>query len=366
MIIYIIAAIFPLLVGYLFNTRVAIGFTEEMVETKKYKRLRWRWLFLAALPLFVLIAFRGSHMGADTSVYLKFFKQVQITPWNRLLAENDATYKFEPGFVVFEKLLTYVTKSEQVYQVIYSSIYFLATVFFANQLEKCNFSFLYFFATIGTYTFMFTGVRQCLAMSICLFSYYFIKKRKLIPFLLLMLLAFSFHKSAILFIITYFIYNRKISWGNSLIYAIFGGLAFIYIDIIQEWFNDSLDYDYAIEETGNGFIMFAIIVIVTMFSFLMILYYKKQTKESVGMLNIGVITLILWFLRLATRVAERPSYYFMFFSAAMLVYALDALSETKDELLYKFIVYSSFMLLFVYKFLTSFASLVPYTTFISV
>ena len=363
MIIYIIAAIFPLLVGYLFNTRVAIGFTEEMVETKKYRRRRWWWLFLAALPMFALIAFRAFHLGNDTFAYLKFFKWMVDTPWERIFIVNEEGPQFELGFVVFEKLLTYVTQSSQVYQVIYSSIYLLAVVFFANQLEKENFSFLFFFATMGTYTFMFTGVRQCLAMSICLFSYYFIKKRKFIPFFMLLLLAFTFHKSSILFIIAYFIYNRKISWINAFIYTAFGGLAFVYIDLIQEWFNDNLDYDYGVEETGNGLIMFVIIAVVTLFSFFMILYYEKQTKESVGLLNIGVISLILWLLRLATRVAERPSFYFMFFSAAMLGYALDAVSDKKDGLIYKFIVYSGFLLLFVYRLLTSQASLVPYVSF---
>lgn len=363
MIIYILVALFPLLVGRVFDTRVAVGATEEIVGTKKYQRLRWRWLMIAALPMFALIALRGRYMGADTSVYLKFFDEIINTPWNRILIVNDATYEFEPGFVIFEKLVSCITKSSEVYQVIYSSIYFLAVVSFANQLDKGSFSFLYFFATMGTYTFMFTGVRQCLAMSICLFSYSFIKKRKLIPFLLLLILAFTFHKSAILFIAAYFIYNRKIGWINTAIYAIFGGLAFVYIDVIQEWFNDNLDYDYGIESTGNGVMSFVIIALITAVSFFMILAFKKQTKESVGLLNVGVITLIMWILRLVTRVAERPSFYFMFFSAAMLCYALDAPNEIKEKRMVKFVAYCAFMLLFIYKFMTSFATLVPYTTF---
>jgi hypothetical protein len=194
-------------------------------------------------------------------------------------------------------------------------------------------------------------------------SFPLIKKRKLIPFLILLLLAFTFHKSAILFIAAYYIYNRKIGWGNTIIYAVFAVLACLYIDVIQEWFNDKLDYDYGVEETGNGFIFFALIAVVTAFSFFMILFYKKKTPESTGFLNIGVITLVMWMLRLATRVAERPSFYFMFFSAAMLCYALDAPPKSRDRIIYKVAVYSAFMLLFVYRFLTNFATMVPYVPF---
>ena len=363
MLLYILVALFPLAVGSFFDTRVSAGLSEEMMQTKKYRRRRWWWLLAAALPMFALVAFRSPYLGADTASYLKFFTKITNTPWSQIFIANDRGYQFEEGFVVFEKLMTVITKSPQVYQVIYTAIYLLSVVTFANQLEKCNFSFLYFFATMGIYTFMFTGVRQCLAMSICLLSYPFVKKRKFIPFLLLVVLAFYFHKSAILFLVTYFIYNRRLGWFNTIIYGAFAAIAFTYIEVIQEWFNETLDYEYGIEATGSGFIFFAVIVLVTAFSFFMLLHYKKQTKESVGLLNVGVITLVLWLLRLATRVAERPSFYFMFFSAAMLCYALDAPNKSGDKLIYRLVVYGAFMLLFIYRFLTNFASLVPYSTF---
>lgn len=364
MLLYILVALFPLLVGALFNARFpAEELSPDGTQAKKIVRYRWWWLLAAALPMIALVAFRAPQIGPDTGGYLKFFDQMTRTPWDQIFERNAATYEFEEGFVIFEKLLTYVTSDVRVYQAIYSSIYLLAIVTFANQLEKGPFSFLYFFATMGTYTFMFTGVRQCLAMSICLFSYYFIRKRKLIPFLLLVVLAFYFHKSAILFLVTYFIYNRRLGWFNTVIYGAFAGLAFVNIDTIQAWFNDTLDYEYGIEADNTGFIFFAIIVLVTAFSYFMILHYKKETRQSVGMLNVGGITLVLWFLRLATRVAERPSYYFMFFSAAMLCHALDAPKKNGDKLIYNLVIYGAFMLLFIYRFLTNFSSFVPYVSF---
>lgn len=363
MLIYVFVALFPLLVGTFYNAKIAAKASVNETNTIKYLRKRWAWLFLAALPMLALIALRGSDVGADTSGYLKFFNQMVDTPWRSIFIVNESEYQFEPGFVVFEKLITYVTQNAKVYQVIYSSVYLLAVVTFANQLEKANFSFLFFFATLGTYIFMFTGVRQCLAMSICLFSYKFIKEHKFIPFLLLLVLAFTFHKSAILFIAAYFIYKRKISWLNTLIYAAFGALAYVYIKAIQEWFNDVLDYDYGIEETGSGLIFLLVVTAITAFSYFTVLYYKKQTKESVGLLNIGVITVILWVLRLATRVAERPSFYFLFFTAAMLCYGLDAPDKGRDRIIYKVAVYSACMILFVYRFLSSFSYMIPYHSF---
>lgn len=363
MIIYVLVVLFPLFIGKIFDTRYASDITGENADTKKYRRKRWWFLFLAALPMFVLIAFRNSLIGADTSVYLKFFDQMVDTPWHMIFYINDLTYEFEPGFVLFEKILTLITHSPYVYQVIYSTIYFLSVVTFANEIEKEQFSFLFFFATLGNYIFMFTGVRQCIAISICLLSYKFVKERRLIPFLLLLVLAYTFHRSAILFLAVYFIYNRKINFINSAFYAAFGVIAYININLIQRWFNSVFKFDYDVELSEGGVIFLFIIICITAFSYFMVYYYKKQNFNTIGMLNVNVITLVLWIIRLATRVAERPSYYFLPFTAAALCYALAAPIKDKDKTVYKTVVYILCMVLFVYKLTTNFTSFIPYSTF---
>jgi hypothetical protein len=54
-------------------------------------------------------------------------------------------------------------------------------------------------------------VRQDLAVSFCLLSIAFINDKKIFPFLLLTLCASFFHKSAILWLISYYIYHKKFS-----------------------------------------------------------------------------------------------------------------------------------------------------------
>lgn len=363
MLLYILVAIIPLLVGALYDGKLERVATGDVISAKQNKRARWWWLLIAALPMFALIAFRGSQMGADTSTYLRYFREMTTIEWDRVLIVNDRGYQFEEGFVLFEKLITYVTQSDKVYQVIYTAVYMIAVVDFANQLERDHFLFLYFFSTLGIYTFMFTGVRQCLAMSICLFSYRFIKKRHFIPFLLLTLLAFTFHKSAILFLVAYFVYSRKINFGSIVIYGAIAAWAFLNVGAIQEWFNDTLEYDYGVEETGNGGVYFAVILVITVFSAITLLYNKKLTTESQGMLNVGFVALIFWFVRLATRVAERPSYYFMFFSMAMLAYGMDAIKDGKEKQVIKTAICVLCLALFIYRFSSNFASLVPYRSF---
>ena len=272
-------------------------------------------------------------------------------------------FRLEEGFLIFTNFIsTFITKSPLVYQIIYTLIYLAGTWSFACELEEDDaFLFSFFFATLGLFTFMFTAVRQCIAISICLISYRYVKKRQLLPFLLLIALAFTFHKSSVLFIAVYILNNRKITFPNIAIYGVCTYLATNYLFEIQEWFNETLDYEYTIEQTSNGGIFLIILALLTAFSFIM-LWDAKLLDTSCGkaFMNINFIALLLWILRIQTRVAERPSFYFLFFSCALFSYSLNRVKDRQIYFVAKIAIVILCLLLYVYRFSTNFASFVPY------
>ena len=349
MLIYIFVAALPLLVGEVFS--------EVVKKTdKRYNLKRLGCLLLAAVPMFFLIGFRNQDIGADTSNYLNHFTHIAQSPWSQIFDDTRMEY----GYIVFVKIISLFTKSPLVYQVICALVYWVMISIFANQMDESSFSFLFLFSTLGSYTFMFTGTRQCLAMSICLFSYVFIRKRKIIPFLLLVVLAYFFHKSSILFLVTYFIHNRKITWYNMLIYGGVSALSVYYIENIQQFFNKALDYDYGIESTGSGGIFLILILGLTTMSYIITVMYDKLTKKFSGLFNIGVITVFFWILRIITRVAERPSFFFLFFSCALVAYALDVIPKAKERFVAKIVVFAVSLALYAYRFSANFSSYVPW------
>ena len=353
MLIYILVVIIPLLMGSLYSKKLKAN---NIIVGEENKKVRWKYIFVSALPMFFLIAFRNQDLGADTGVYLSHFKEMINKPWDKIFDRS----RMEHGYLIFVKLLTYVTHSPLIFQIIYSTIYLFAITSFVNELEEEHFFVLFLFGTLGTYIFMFTGVRQCLAMSICFFSFRFVKQRKIVPFALLMVLAFYFHKSSILFIAAYFIYSRKISWWNLLIYIIIMVIAVLYLDIIQQWFNDQLEYDYAIEGNTGGIIFSLVIIALTAFTVFLLYNNKSLNEQSQGLINIGLIATIFWVLRIVTRVAERPTYYFIPFLFAALAYAIRNIKKSNEKDIVKIIIFCLAIALYIYKFFTSFASLVPY------
>lgn len=351
MIPYIFVALFPLAVECIYSEHLT---RSPAIAVKR----RWLYLLVATLPFFVMIGIRSFGIGADTGVYAASFEHMISESWEGAFKNNDT----EPGYIIFVKLLTFVTEDPRVYQVVCATIYFIGVYIFANQLERSPFMFLVLFATMGVFTFMFTGTRQCIAMSICLMSFFFIRKRKLIPFLLIVLLAFTFHKSAILFLVSYFIYKRKVSTINIIVYGGFSLLSVLYLENIQNFFNNALDYEYEIESTGTGFLFFAFLFALTFISIVFMFSYHTMTEQSQGLANIAIISVFFWILRLFTRVAERPSYFFLFFACALIAFSADSIKNFKHRCILKLMIVAACIFLYVYR-ISSSIQFVPYRTF---
>lgn len=352
MLLYIAVALWPLLMEELYN-KINIRTNVKNIKLSTC-------VFLALLPMFLMIALRNPSMGADTGGYIKNFLNVI----NTSLENAYKTTRMEHGYLIFVKCIGYITSSALAYQVICTTVYFIGIYSFTKNLEKEDaFLFVFFVTTLGLFFFMFTGVRQCLAMSICLFSYKYCKNRNPVKFFLCIILAYCFHKSACLFAIVYFIVSRKIKWYNILIYGILVWLASTYLLEIQEWFNETLEYNYEIEETGSGFIFFLITLAFTVFSMYVIYNNNGLTKYNTALININFITVFFWLLRLQTRVAERPSMYFMFISCALYSTSLNNIKNKREKLVLRVLIVAFSLAYYAYKLTTNASGFVPYKIF---
>lgn len=132
---------------------------------------------------------------------------------------------------------------------------------------------------------------------------------------------------------------------------------------VQLWINDKFDYNYEIESAGGGLVFLLILILLTTYSAIV---KKKITNDSISnaLFNINVLTLFFWILRLQTRVAERPSYYFLPFSCALFACVLGRTSRVGTEGVFRYLIIAFTLLLYIYRLFANFSSLVPYTTFL--
>lgn len=123
------------------------------------------------------------------------------------------------GYLLLNDLVRYVSERYTILILVIALFtYFVLYKFFIRRsLNPIMSICIYYCSMIG----MMGCNRQIIAMLICMISLIFVEKKQKVPFIVLVLLAFLFHKTAICFLPVYYIYELK--YKNSFAYlAIWG------------------------------------------------------------------------------------------------------------------------------------------------
>jgi len=116
----------------------------------------------------------------------------------------------DPGFSVLEKMMSSLLFEYQLFLLAIAIFFFLALAKFIynNTARLTDAIIAYTVYSVLFYSFYsITGHRQTIAAAATLFSFEFIKMKKFLPFLVIILLVSTIHKSALLFLPFFFIAN---------------------------------------------------------------------------------------------------------------------------------------------------------------
>lgn len=145
--------------------------------------------------------------GYDRYIYCAYFDGLADD-----IRNNDfwSSYGKEYGYSLFNWLIAHFTMNRYIFVLIATlTMYILYYRAFVKYLEDYPLAILVFMGLL--YYFTMTYLRQTLAVGFAWQACEYAYKRKPLPFIAWMLLAFSFHNSAIIFAIMYFIPLKKFS-----------------------------------------------------------------------------------------------------------------------------------------------------------
>lgn len=180
----------------------AIMFLLQFVKVNTQKEYLWR-LIISFLPLFIFAAFRVN-FGYDYEAYQEIYDLVQAHPGQYDDMREEFGYlklnEWMPSFralIVVTSAFTCCAYIFLFYKVIPAKFTWLAVILLFLSGDKSIF-------------FMFSGIRNAISISILIFTLPLLEKRRFIPFVLCMLLAAQFHKTAyIYFPLAYFVSSTK-------------------------------------------------------------------------------------------------------------------------------------------------------------
>lgn len=238
------------------------------------KRILNRSAFwLPALVLILFATIRDYTIGTDTPTYTRYFRS-HTNP-------NGVTFNpfIEQGYQFLEHLTLRISFDYSFYFFICSSIIVILSLLTIKKLSSDYVMSLFCHIAYGFYTFSFSGVRQGIAMAICLYAHSFIINRKFIPAVIIVFIATLFHVSAyIMFIFLISTSVRiKLQYKVMIYFVASLVLSKIAINYMAESNDRYAAYTNAVNNSGGYFILAFYSVLAIIF-WLFCSMYRKNDK----------------------------------------------------------------------------------------
>lgn len=215
------------MVIYLCNIILILIWGFFLIYQKPSKKKKVYFCAIISLQWILISGLRAPKIGADTAGYMRTFERVDGFSWQYIFKLVKDTYIYgvtpsspaenslykDPGYLIFQKIVHIFTDNTQIYLLIVAAIIFSSLAYFIyKNSEEPVFSYI-LFSTLFYSFYAITGIRQALATALIVFiGFEFIKERKIWKFVLIAVIAYTLHKSAIVFVPFYFLAVKKITW----------------------------------------------------------------------------------------------------------------------------------------------------------
>ena len=295
---------------------------------------------IAFLSLFLMFALRHQSMGIDlkyttTYGYLGRFMRIASASWRNIFDANVAN--FEKGYVVFNKIIGTIHKDRQFFLGACAFFTILPIIYVIYKKSEAPLQSVVIYMGLPVFLLTYSGIRQALALGICFWAYLYIEKKKLAKFIILVILAMLFHRSAIIFLIAYPLYHLKMSVSVRWASVILMPIVFILKRPLFAIFSRIFKENAVAKNTGAGtlFIIFALIYVFCML-------YSDGSEEQNGLLNLFLMACLCQAFGGIYPTAVRVTYYFMLSLVILIPNVIKRMDNNLDKPIFQTVVVVSF------------------------
>lgn len=279
------------------------------IQKIEYEKAKKWFCAMSFGAVFLLFALRHPFMGGDlrygqTSGYLATFCRISEFSWKEVFSRE--VFNFERGYILFNKLISVISDDHRFFLAACAAAS-LAPVWYAiyKESKEPDLS-AYIFLGLPLFTLLYSGIRQAIAISLCALALLWVVRKKPVRYLLTVLLAMTFHKSAVLFFVAYPVYyfpiNKPLRWVSCALPAA------VYLLRFQLFALAGRFYDaYAVPDYNGSYRLFAVFYLIYLFCCI----FSEEEKETSGLKNLYLIACCVQAMSGVHSIIMRAGYYFM-------------------------------------------------------
>lgn len=331
----------------------AIFLIPALLQREKDNDFRQRELSRKYYIIFICVLFglqsglRGMSVGADTAQYYNRFLIIELTPfstiWEEFIGrfwENTNNFK-DPGYNLFTKAFQFFSTDYQLFLLFVAAIFFSSLGYFiyknTRYIQDAVFAFLLYLLIFYSF-FSVTGIRQTLATAIWMWCFELAKRKKLVPFLLLWVVAYMFHNSTVAVLPAYFIIQirKTYAWFTTALFV------FPLIMLLRVPFANFLGslsgYESDELDTGGAYTFTLLCLIVAIVARFRMIQTLKLFPDDARLYNLFAVAIaflpLLWVHPMYMRVIQYYSIFLMILFPDILR-SFYAHTATADQAVYR-------------------------------
>ena len=327
------------------------------------------FLFLFLLGLSLFVGFSDMFGGYDRYIYGEIFDNIaDITTMKGKYSESlyYNFYNSEFGYTFLNVLISFFTENRYIFILIITLIiYIFLFISLRKYTENYPLAVILFMGL--WFFFTFTYLRQVLAATIVWLSIQYVVERKFWKFLVVFLIGFSMHNSAIIFFPLYFIPLKKFSPKlivGVMIFLLLLGLSPLPNSFFEVYESSSIVERHA-EYNASGDLRIAYILEAFFFLYLILKSYKyiPADKFHVVLLNMALIFCGILLLFVRSENGGRLSWYYMIGIIATITSICTYKTNIQNKIPLFLIGLSLFLYIRIYTGWQVYLNLYPYKTF---
>lgn len=334
------------------QSQYKLGYYNEKIYIRRDKI----FYFIMTLNMAVYVGLRTWYN--DTVTYLQHYNSISA---NKSIFDGiEWSLGSNPGFMVVNNLFKVLGFSSQTFLMIFALITIVIYLWFIRKYTDDLWLSVFFFFTMGCYTFTMAAIKQTVAVAFCLIAVDRAIQKKWIPFILWILVASTFHPYSLMYCIVPLLFFKPWTKKTGIllgVFAVVGATMQVLLSTILS-ITTVMGEEYNIETfTGQGVNIFRLMVVwaPVILSFLARSLIRESDDRSDNLImNLSMLNAEIMFVALfgTANYFARLANYFLIFQTITLPW-LFRFFTTESKRLLTIVTVVCYLLYFLWEYINS-------------